>query len=78
MNQLLAAFVRTFITALGTAAASISTMVAAGNTTRTILWGALATFLAPFVTRFGIEGFYDKSRADTGKVLPSDVGAPRA
>ncbi len=33
-------------------------------------------FLAPFLTRFGGEGFYDTRRDEQGNVKPSDVGAP--
>ena len=40
---------------------------------KSLIAGSASAFLAPFLARWGAEGYYDTRRAQEGKVQASDV-----
>jgi len=78
-EQYKAAFVRALIvgglSAITTATAAWQTLPTpmSQQDVKTVIAGAVAAFLTPFIARFGGEGYYDTRRAQSGNVNPGDV-----
>lgn len=69
------ALIRAVIGATLTAAIAAVTALQLDQSTRDAILTGLLTWLTYVVTRLGIEGTYDTSRANSGEVKTSDVGA---
>ncbi len=73
-EQLSSAFVRALLTSLVSAGTTGIATRQAGADRAIILATTITAFLTPFVTRGGLEGFYDSNRQKNGDVRSGDVG----
>ncbi|MBA2364184.1 MAG: hypothetical protein H0V86_11715 [Chloroflexia bacterium] len=73
-EQLSSAFVRALLTSLVSAGTTGIATWQTGADRAIILATTITAFLTPFVTRGGLEGFYDSNRHKNGQVRSGDVG----
>ena len=74
-EQFKAAFTRALGVGALSAASTALASVATDASTKSLLVASGTAFLAPFIARWGGEGYYDTRRADRGDVLAGDVKA---